>query len=35
LTDFVHTVTYANSDQLINVSRSHNQKKFDSVLMNT
>jgi len=35
LTDFVHTAMYANPDQLINVSRSHNQKKFDSVLMNT
>jgi len=35
LTDFVHTAMYAHPDQLINVSRSHNQKKFDLVLMNT
>jgi len=26
---------YANYDQLINVSRSYNKKKFDLVLMNT
>jgi len=35
LTDFVHTAMYANYDQLINVSRSYNKKKFDLVLMNT
>jgi len=35
LTDFVHTATYANSDQLINVSRSYNQKNFGLILMNT